>query len=290
MGALSLLTSCVSEKQTPQLVGLYNTSNVIASGIEQRIPFAVIDETNTAELISDEAELPVTIISSSGETVAEVTVKGHVVEHDHLESEKDEDHQHANLYRYFPLRAKLPTPGVYDVEVDFSGVKSSLTVQAFEPTTVSVPLPGSNFPEVATPTILENSGVDRLCTKSPICNFHEVSADQLLQQNKPFILLVATPAFCSTAYCGPVLDTLIEVSTDYPGLDVIHCEVYANSKEVDGNYADPAIKLAPAVEAMGLTYEPALFLVDPKGIVVDRIDNVFDKTELSKLLTGFTQN
>jgi hypothetical protein len=99
-------------------------------------------------------------------------------------------------------------------------------------------------------------------------------------------LLVATPAFCSTAYCGPVVDTLIEASGAFPGIEFVHVEVYANTDEVDGNYQDERIRLAPAVEAIGLTFEPSLFLVDSTGLLVERIDNVFDGTEVTEALSA----
>ncbi len=41
-----------------------------------------------------------------------------------------------------------------------------------------------------------------------------------------------------------------------------------------------------SVQELGLTFEPSLFLVDPDGIVADRIDNVFDDLELRQGLAA----
>jgi len=116
----------------------------------------------------------------------------------------------------------------------------------------------------------------------------DASAADVVGDGRPLALLVATPAFCSTAYCGPVLDTLIEATAHRSDLHTIHLEVYANPDQVDGNFADPAIRLVPAVERLGLRFEPSLFLVDGEGIVADRIDNVFDRTELDEALADLT--
>lgn len=151
-----------------------------------------------------------------------------------------------------------------------------------------MPLSGDPMPAVATPTFAEPEGVDRLCTRPEPCPFHDQSFDQLMSNGRPSALLVATPAFCSTAYCGPVVETMIEAAALVDGVDVVHAEVYANPDEVDGNFADPAIRLAPAVVAAGLTFEPALFLVSSDGVLVDRIDNVFDVDEAVAALRVLT--
>ena len=91
---------------------------------------------------------------------------------------------------------------------------------------------------------------------------------------------MATPALCQTAYCGPVVDTLMAEAPAFESVAAIHLEFWANADEVAGNYSDPRLRLAPQVEALGLTFEPSLILVDRAGTIVDRIDNVFDADEL----------
>jgi len=97
-------------------------------------------------------------------------------------------------------------------------------------------------------------------------------------------VLFATPAFCATAYCGPVLDVLLEEMGSFPNIAFIHVEVYSNPREVNGNYNDPNIKVAPPLVEIGLEFEPSLYLVNKRGEIVDRIDNVYDATELRAAL------
>jgi hypothetical protein len=97
-------------------------------------------------------------------------------------------------------------------------------------------------------------------------------------------VLIATPAFCATQYCGPVLDTMLEVIDDYSGVEFIHVEVFENPREVGGDYNDPNIRPAATLDALNLEFEPSLYLVNERGTIVDRIDNVFDGTELRAAL------
>lgn len=284
----TLAAACSRPTEAPEVVALYSSDRVIAAGRRQRIPFGVVvpsaESADAVALPPDDATLDVTITGPQG-LVAETFVGGQVVEHDHV-GEPDPGHQHANLFRYYPLRATLPEPGIYDVTISFGGgLEAVLPVQAFAPEDVTVPLPGDRLDVPVTPTLDDPAGVDRLCTRPETCPFHTVSADRLAGQGRPLALLVATPAFCQTAYCGPVLDTLIAASGDHRGVDYVHVEVYANVDEVEGNLADPALRVAPAVVDLGLQFEPSLFLLDGDGILVERLDNVFDRQELSEALS-----
>lgn len=284
MGAV-LLSSCGEQLRSPDVAALFNPDRVLAAGRPQRIPFALIDpggEGGVALPSTDEALVSVEL-TRDDEVLDRIDVAGHVVTHDHVGEVGD--HEHSDLHRYYPARFTMPEPGIYDLKITAvdsgfgSPPSTSLPVQAFDPSEISVPLPGDPMPVVATPTFADPTGVDRLCTRPDPCPFHENSFDQVMTNGRPSALLVATPAFCSTAYCGPVVETMIEAAAVVDGVDVVHAEVYANPDEVDGNFADPAIRLAPAVIAARLTFEPVLFLVSAGGVLVDRIDNVFDVEE-----------
>jgi len=42
--------------------------------------------------------------------------------------------------------------------------------------------------------------------------------------------------------------------------------------------------IAPAVEALGLTYEPVVFATRAGGLVVDRLDAIWDQGEIDALV------
>lgn len=289
LGALGGLSSAVlsacSQTQPPDLVALFSPDRVLVAGMEQRIPFAVItptDESGSVALPGDDEAITVRLVRDD-EVIDEVDVTGHIIDHDHG-ADTDPDHEHADLYRYYPPRLTMPEPGVYDLTTRIGGTLATMPVQAFYPDEVLVPLPGNPMPVVETPTFDQPGEIDLLCTRFEPCPFHQENLADVMAAGRPAALLVATPAFCQTAYCGPVVDTLIEAAAAVPGVTCVHAEVYANPTEVGGDYTDPDIRLAPAVEAIGLPFEPSLFLIDGSGTLVDRIDNVFDLTEATEAL------
>lgn len=283
LGATSLVAACTSRSESqepPILVALFSRAAVFRSGVPQRISFGLID--NGVPISGADDDLPVRVLKA-GDVVSELTVSGRLVAHDHTDGGADEDHEHSNIIRYYALRTVFPEPGVYDIEVDFGDSVASLPVQIFAAEDVALPGVGDRFPNLETPTFSEPSGVDLVCSRVPECPLHSVSAADVVGA-KPMALLISTPAFCATSYCGPVLDVLLDEVSNYPNVEFIHVEVYANPREVGGNFNDPNIRPAPALEELNLEFEPSLFLVDERAFISDRIDNVFDGAELRAAL------
>lgn len=286
----SVVASCSkSSDAVPDLVALYSTNRVIASGLaQQRVPFAVTElETN---FITDDTELAVTV-KSGNKIIDELTVKAHIVDHDHVGVSESEPHEHSEIGRYFPLRINFPEPGIYDLEVIFANGVASLPVQAFAKQEVSGLIPGDSFPMLETP--IDGSGeaaenpldVDKICSRVENCGLHSKSVSQLIG-TKPVAVLVATPAFCSTAYCGPVLETMLSLKDEFKNVEMFHLEVYANAEEVGGDYGSPKIVFAEHMKILDLEYEPALYLINSNGTLMDRLDNVVDQNEFKAALEG----
>lgn len=265
-----------------ELVRLFSSDGVIVAGREQRLPFGLVD--NGAPVLGEGSSVTVRVLRN-GRPVDELVVPSRLVTHDHPDGNGDQPHEHADIVRYFPLRTTLPDPGIYDLEVAIDGQTILLPVQAFAPEDVDIIVPGTAFPALVTPTLDDPGPMNPICTlfDGP-CPFHQRSVADVLDAGEPLALLIATPAFCQTSYCGPVLETLIESAGNFPSVLPIHLEVYENPAEVDGDLLDERLRLVPAFDALGLTFEPSLFLVDRNGMLVDRIDNVFDRAELELAL------
>jgi hypothetical protein len=178
---------------------------------------------------------------------------------------------------YFPFEATLDEPGAWELRIAAGAAETAtdLTVRPRQELAV-VPGPGEALPSVPTPTTADALGVEPLCTAAQTCPFHDVSLDQALAVGLPVVLLVATPAFCQTAVCGPVLDLLVERQADLAGrATVIHAEVYTDDRATD---------TTSTVDALGLRYEPSLFVAAADGTVRGRLDYTFDATELDEEL------
>ncbi len=179
---------------------------------------------------------------------------------------------------YWSVTADLPAPGLYEIALD-GAAGDPLPMLVFDPAEATVPVPGARLPAFDTPTVDDPRGVDPICTRlDGACPFHDVSLADALAAGRPVVYLVGTPAHCRTATCGPGLEFLMAVAPELADrASFVHAEVYA----------DPAgTEVAPAVTALGLDYEPTIFVTDASGTVVQRIDIVWDEAELRELLAA----
>jgi hypothetical protein len=62
-------------------------------------------------------------------------------------------------------------------------------------------------------------------------------------------------------------------------------EVYADPR---GNPDPTAGGLAPTTEALALTFEPTLFLIDSSGTIQTRLDTIYDAAELDAALASLS--
>ena len=182
---------------------------------------------------------------------------------------------------YLPLTFTFPQPGVYDIYASYGGAKLDSNIQAYPVDQVGPPVVGEKLPPAETPTMTRTLGVDPVCSRVPPCPFHEVDLKDAVGQGKPIVLLIATPAYCQTAVCGPILDTLVDQAGGRTDITVIHSEVYKNPKDVR-DLQDAT--LAPAPEAYDLRFEPALFVTDAAGTIVARGDITVDRGEMKEML------
>jgi hypothetical protein len=179
---------------------------------------------------------------------------------------------------YFPLRTTFDVPGRWGIVADIGDTRVESTVDARPAGQVpAIPGPGDPLPNIPTPTGADAQGVRPICTRDPICPFHTTSLDQAIGGGQPIALLVSTPAFCSVAICGPVLDLLVtrQERLAAEGITTIHAEVYVDEQ---------ARQTTATVNALGLDYEPALFLAAPDGTVTERFDYIYDGAELDEAL------
>ncbi len=242
----------------PSLVKFFG-DDFLAAGIEQRATFGVGDAEG---VVSGDvpASLDFTILSEEAAIAGPVTVA----------SRRD------GLPRpYFPLRFTVPQPGFYTASTEIDGQPVEATFGVVDRAEVALPQVGESLPALDTPTVSDGRGVNPICTAEPQCPLHDVTLTEALTEGRPVALLVSTPKFCQVAICGPVLDVLLTRQPTFPGVRMIHAEVYTDeTTEI----------LAPVIDVFGLTYEPALFIASSAGILTARLDNIYDTTELTEAL------
>lgn len=182
---------------------------------------------------------------------------------------------------YFTVETTLPEPGIYTVKAE-SGVAAgnSMAMEVADPKDLRVVRPGQAMPALETPTPVDARGVNPICTRTPqACPLHDITVAQALQEGKPLALVVASPYFCKVSICGPVLDLVLGRVEQHPGIRFLHAEVYSDP------YNDPQlVNYAPILSALQLPLEPVLYLVGTDGVVRQRLDSIFDTSELDAAL------
>ena len=176
---------------------------------------------------------------------------------------------------YYVWRPTIDAPGIYSLVID-GGPPEGAAFQVFEPEQVSVPLPGEELSDFDTPTPADPNGVDPICTRDPICPFHELTLTEALASDRRVAYLIGTPAFCQTGTCTPALEAMIDLADEFADDFVfVHAEVFTDLT---------AQELTPAIDASGVTYEPVLFITDTDRTIVERIDTIWDESELRERL------
>jgi len=150
--------------------------------------------------------------------------------------------------------------------------------------------PGDAAPSVATPTLADARGdVARISSDpKPVKAFYETSEAAALAAHKPFVLVFATPKFCTSAQCGPTLDRIKPFVERYPTVTFINVEPYELKRENGQLEAvlDQAGNLVPTAvtREWGLLSEPWVFVVDRQGIVRSSLELIFSDAELTAAL------
>lgn len=182
---------------------------------------------------------------------------------------------------YLPVEVTFADLGIHDLHTTYRGATLTASVEVFPADQVILPQRGAPLPPVDTATTAATQGVDPICTNDPPCPLHSTSLSDSLRAGRPVALLLATPRFCQTAICGPVLDELLAAVKDRTDIDAIHVEPYANPLAVQSiAQAD----LTGLTSAYQMTFEPCLFVTNSQGILVRRLDSIYDRTELMEAL------
>lgn len=194
----------------------------------------------------------------------------------------------ADATHIYVVELSLPRPGTYWLLAEPEGGRK---VQALGSVVVtkkdSEPDVGDAAPASDTPTLASVGGdASKLTTRVPPDeSLLQYSVAESLRVHAPFVVAFATPKFCASRTCGPVVDVVEETARhlEDSGVRFIHVEVYEDN--------DPAKGYNRWVKEWGLETEPWTFLVDRRGKIVERFEGAVSVRELEqavreKLLDG----
>ena len=193
----------------------------------------------------------------------------------------------------YVANASFQEAGQYGAEITTAiagGTPASLRVRFDVQPSSTVIGVGDKAPASKTPTLADVGGdVSHISTDThPDPAFYQTSVDQAVAKHEPFVVIFATPKFCTSAQCGPTLDSIKPYVAKYPTVTFINVEPY-RLKLVGGVLqadldANSALQATAVTDEWHLLTEPVVYVVNRDGIVTAQFDLIFSDAELTAAL------
>jgi hypothetical protein len=177
--------------------------------------------------------------------------------------------------KIYVAHLRLPRAGRYWLVAEPNGARiQALGVLDVAAHSRSVAV-GARAPRSDTPTVATAPAAAITTSRPPDVPLLRVSVAQALAAHRPFVVTFATPKFCTSRTCGPVVDVVDAVRRQFAprGVRFMHVEVYR------GN--DPNNGYNRWMRQWGLQSEPWVFLVGADGRVKAKFEGSVSAAELA---------
>lgn len=281
---LALLAGCTSPTVTPtptvtpSVVNLSLRTVLASSDLSvgsNRVVFALIDS-NNAPVRAASATLAL-----AHEQDARIVQKGEV--------EAGWSSWPAGPGGVFAAQIEFDQAGLWLAEVSptdgaAEGELARLVLRVAEES--STPALGSPAPASLNRTASDVASLEELTSDiEPDPDLYSMTIAEALQAGKPLVVAFATPAFCTSATCGPQVDVVKELKESYlEQANFIHVEVFDNPHEMRDDFTKGVV--SPIFEEWGLPSEPWVFVIDAEGRVSAKFDGFASYDELEQALRG----
>ncbi len=182
--------------------------------------------------------------------------------------------------RIYVAHFHVSRPGRYWLVAEPAGAQiqaiGTLEVTARTPS----PEVGAKAPRSATPTLADASAARLTTRQPPDLGLLRYSVAGALAAHRPFVVTFATPKFCTSRICGPVVDVVDAVRKSFASSPVrfIHVEVFRDN--------DPAKGYNRWMRQWGLRSEPWTFLIGRDGRVKAKFEGSVSAAELTAAIRG----
>ena len=150
--------------------------------------------------------------------------------------------------------------------------------------TSSSPAIGSLAPRSLNKTGGDGTDLKEITTSpEPDADLYRMTVAEAIAAGRPAVVTFATPAFCSTATCGPQVEVVSAIKDRYAErASFIHVEVYDNPVEMREDFSKG--RLSPVLEEWGLISEPYTFILDGEGVIRSKFEGFVTEQELEAAL------
>ena len=159
--------------------------------------------------------------------------------------------------------------------------------------TSSIPAVGDNAPRTDHP-VSGAAGVDPRSIDSraapdtaiPDAELHSTTIAEALAAGRPLMVVVSTPTYCMSRFCGPITDSVSALAKQHGDrMAFVHLEVWKNFDKSEINKAAAEWIFPPGSED---AREPWVFVVGRDGRITHRFDNVATDDELERAVAQVT--
>jgi hypothetical protein len=185
----------------------------------------------------------------------------------------------ADVTSLYVAHFRLPKAGRYWLLAEPIGASPPIqgVVNLDAASKTRAPAVGSKAIASRTPTLASVGGAASLVTTRvpPDLELLRTSIRDALRVHAPFVVTFATPKFCTSRACGPVVDVVDEVRRKFAGgpIKFIHVEIYEDN--------DPSKGFNRWVREWRLPTEPFTFLVGRDGRIKAKFEGSLSVDELT---------
>ena len=194
---------------------------------------------------------------------------------------------------YAAERVSFDRPGFWQLDVTAETADGTRTAQALfqvaerslvvgpgdpAPRTVNA-LPGAaDVPAKAIDSRAEPDGT------VPDPELHAITVADALASGKPTMVVVATPVYCVSRFCGPITDAVQDLAQQYGDrMNFVHLEVWRDFETTTVNKSAAEWIYPEGAEEAA---EPWVWVAGGDGIITHRFDNVASEHELAAAVTA----
>ena len=114
-------------------------------------------------------------------------------------------------------------------------------------------------------------------------DLYRISIADAVENGLPTVIVMASPAFCVNAVCGPQVEVLRDLKNEFAGqANFIHVDYYENPEEIQGDLS--RAELSSVAREWSLPSAEWSFVVDREGIISGRFEGFTPLGELRQAL------
>jgi hypothetical protein len=179
----------------------------------------------------------------------------------------------------YAVPATFPRPGPWGVEVlarhgPGPTEATRMTVEVLE--VARAPAPGTPAPRSRNLVARDVSDLRQIdSSEPPDPRLHQTRIADAIAGGRPQVIVFATPKYCTSRICGPVVDVVRTLIPAYGHrLAFVHQEIWSS----------PFQTFTATVEEWNLRSEPWIFVVDGRGMIHARFEGLTTRRELEAVL------